>query len=72
MAKYKFQCLQTYETVIPATEMKFTSLMTGEEIGKRLPIPESRYTTEAGKIVTARNKKDAARYQADSRWKQID
>jgi hypothetical protein len=71
MAKYKLRAIETFETVVPASEMIFTSLVTGEEIGDRLPVPESRYTTEEGYIYTARNIKDRDNCLKSGKWELI-
>lgn len=68
MAKYKLIALETFETVAPATEMIFTSLVTGEEVGARLTVPEFRHTTEKGTIYIARNTKDRDKLLKSGKW----
>jgi hypothetical protein len=68
MAKYKLQAIQDIETITPASEMIFTSLITGEEVGKRLPVPESRHFTPKGHIYTARNIKDRDNLLKTGKW----
>lgn len=72
MAKYKLRALETFETVAPASEMIFTSLGTGQEVGPRLPVPESRYTTVKGTIYTARNKPELSRLLKSGKWELVD
>lgn len=68
MAKYRLIALETFETVMPATEMIFTSLVTGQEVGARVPIPESRHTTLKGTIYTAKNQKDRDKLLKSGKW----
>lgn len=72
MAKYKLRAKETFETIIPASEMIFTSLVTGQEVGERLPVPESRYTTREGSIYTARNKQDRNRCLKTGKWEIVE
>lgn len=71
MAKYKLRAIETFETIVPATQMIFTSLVTGEEVGDRLAVPESRYTTEKGYIYTARNIQDRDKCLKSGKWELV-
>ena len=69
MAKYLMEVIKEYEVVTEASEMIFTSLVTGEEVGKRLPIPESRTLYRVGHKYTARNKKERDNLLKTGNWK---
>lgn len=68
MAKYKLQANQDIEVITPASEMIFTSLVTGQEVGKRLPVPEHRHFTPKGYIYTARNKQERDKLLNTGKW----
>lgn len=52
MAKYKLCALESWVTVVPASEMIFRHLITGEEVGKRLPVPHpNSYYASQGKTL---------------------
>lgn len=46
MAKYKLRAKETFETVVPADVIIFRHLITGEQVGDPVPVPERRWTTE--------------------------
>jgi hypothetical protein len=71
MAKYKLRAKETFETVIPASTMVFTSLVTGEKFGDDLSVPESRYVTQEGTIYTARRRDDADKMLATGKWELV-
>lgn len=66
MTKYKLRAKETFETII------FTSLVTGQEVGERLPVPESRYTTREGSIYTTRNKQDRNKCLKTGKWEIVE
>lgn len=72
MTKYTLEALETFETVTPASEMIFHNLLTGEEVGKRLPVPESRHTTIKGYKYTAKNKADRDKLLKSGKWRLVD
>ncbi len=71
MAKYILEATETWETVIPASEIQFFTLIGGEKSGEPVKLPERRYTTIKGTRVTARNKKDRDGCLSTGKWRMV-
>lgn len=65
--KIKLQCIKTYETIQPATKLVSENMLTGENWDSGINIPESRWTTEAGKIITT-TKGNGKRMVSTGNW----
>ena len=71
MAKYKLRAKETFETVVPADVIIFRHLITGEQVGDPVPVPERRWTTEKGYIYLARNKQDRDKCLKSGKWELV-
>jgi hypothetical protein len=71
MAKYKLRAKETFETVVPASEIIFRHIITGEAVGKPTIMPERRWTTEEGYIYLARNKQDRDNCLKTGKWELV-
>ena len=69
MAKYVFECLSDYSVEIPAAILETRLEKDGAPV-QSLEIPARVIENRAGQKVTCYNKKDAAVYRANLRWKE--
>lgn len=71
MAKYKLRAIETFETIVPESEIVWNNALTGERVGTPTIMPERRYTTEKGYIYTARNIKDRDKCLKSGKWELV-
>ena len=62
---------EAHEIVTAAGEMIFTSLVTGQEVGERLQVPEIRSKYAEGHTYTACNKSERDKLLKSKKWKEI-
>lgn len=64
--KYKLQCIRTFETVVPASRMVFSTIH-GTEVDA-MEVPEYRYMTHFGEQATVTRKADVTKMLASGNW----
>ena len=64
--KYKLICTRSYETVVPASRMIFSTIH-GSEVDA-MEVPEYRFTTHAGNRATATRKAEVNALLASGNW----